>query len=326
MRLFVILDLIRDPVLTIFLTMKGYKMLRNIILIIVGVVIGSALFYLFSPSDSHTMDKTVSNQDQLYTCGMHPEVIMHEPGNCPICGMKLIPLKKETPGSSKEKKIMYWQAPMNPTEIYDKPGKSKMGMDLVPVYEEDAASGSGLIKIDGRIRQNMNLRTTEVRQRALKRSIRAYGRVTVAEDYQYTVTTKIKGWIEKLYFNTTGQYVRKGQPLLEIYSPELVSTQEEFLLAHRNLQQLKKNEGVAAENARSLYESARRRLELWDISSKEIDLLKETGEVKRTTVLRSPVNGYLMHKAVVEGDEVGQNLPHLFLIADLSKVWVEATV
>lgn len=300
-------------------------MLKNIIFIVSGIIIGIGSFYFLSPDHDHQAENISQNEEQLYTCGMHPEVLLNEPGNCPICEMKLIPVKSKTSDMAGEKKILYWQAPMDPTEIYDQPGKSKMGMDLVAVYEDNAGSGSGIIEIDGRIKQNMNLRTEEAIKRSIKRSIRAYGRVTVAEDFQYTVNTKIKGWIEKLYFNTTGQYVKKGQALLEIYSPELVSTQEEFLLAHNNLQQMSKTKGVAAENARSLYESAKRRLELWDIPEQEINRLIETGQVKRTTTLRSPVNGYLMHKAVVEGDEVGK-IPHLFMIADLSKVWVEATV
>ncbi len=300
-------------------------MFKNIIFISIGIVVGIGVFYLFS-NDHNQKSEKMQNQVQLYTCGMHPEVLLNEPGNCPICEMKLIPLKQETSSSGAEKTILYWQAPMDPTEIYDHPGQSKMGMDLVPVYKDDTGSGSSIIKIDGRVRQNMNLRTSKVTQRPIKRSIRAYGRVMVAEDLQYTVTTKIKGWIERLYFNTTGQHVKKGQALLEIYSPELVSTQEEFLLAYSNLHHLKKGKSTSLENSQSLFESAKRRLELWDISDREIDLLKETGRVKRTTVLRSPVNGYLMHKAVVEGDEVGKNLPHLFMIADLSKVWVEATI
>ncbi|MCB9058197.1 MAG: efflux RND transporter periplasmic adaptor subunit [Calditrichae bacterium] len=300
-------------------------MKKNIILILAGVLIGAGAFYIFSPDNSSGTAQT-SQSEQLYTCGMHPSVIQNEPGNCPICGMKLTPLKDNKKPTSGERKILYWQAPMDPTEIYDKPGKSKMGMDLVPVYEDEAGGGAGGIHIDGRVEQNMNLQLAEVTRRNIERSIRAYGRVTVAEDYEYTVTTKIKGWIEKLYFNTTGQYVKKGQPLLEIYSPELVATQEEFLLAWKNLQNMKKTSGVAYDNANSLYTSAKRRLELWDIPESEIQRLQKTGEVKRTTLLRSPVNGYMIHKAVVEGDEVGTNLPHLFLIADLSKVWVEATV
>ena len=170
-------------------------MLRNIILIMTGILIGTGFLYFVDPRNTEEMQGATKSQEQLYTCGMHPEVIMHEPGNCPICGMKLIPVKDNASQPVAKKKILYWRAPMDPTEIYDQPGKSKMGMDLVPVYEEDAGAGSGLIKIDGRVRQNMNLRTINVGRRSVKRSIRAYGRVTVAEDYQYTVTTKIKGWI-----------------------------------------------------------------------------------------------------------------------------------
>jgi len=302
--------------------------MKNIILIISGIILGAGGSYLFSPEpDQAKMNH--AEEGQLYTCGMHPEVLEHEPGNCPICEMKLLPVNASTELSmtnESERKILFWQAPMDPTEIYDEPGQSKMGMDLVPVYE-DQAGGSGVIKVDGRVRQNMNMRLAEVTHKNIERSIRAFGRVRVAEDLEYTVTTKINGWIEKLYFNTTGQHVKKNQPLLEIYSPQLVSTQEEFLLAHNTLQKIEDVHSEAFRNSYSLYNSAKRRLELWDIPDQEIERLKQTGLVKRTTVLRSPVNGYLIHKAVVEGDRVGGvNLPHLFLIADLSKVWVEATV
>ncbi len=303
--------------------------MKNTILIILGIIIGAGGFYLFSPERENKVTEQM-DEGQLYTCGMHPEVLQNEPGNCPICEMKLLPVTSPaTPGAEGdvERKILYWQAPMDATEIYDEPGKSKMGMDLIPVYDDGESDGARSIKIDGRIRQNMNIRLSEATHKTLKRSIRAFGRVTVAEDFEYTVSTKINGWIEKLYFNTTGQYVKKGQPLLEIYSPELVSTQEEFLLAFNNLQKIKDVHTELFSSAYSLYNSAERRLELWDISRQEIDRLKQTGQVKRTTLLRSPVNGYLIHKAVVEGDKVGgANLPHLFLIADLSKVWVEATV
>ncbi|KAA3608834.1 MAG: efflux RND transporter periplasmic adaptor subunit [Calditrichaeota bacterium] len=299
--------------------------MKNIILIAFGILIGAVGFYLFSPGEP----TNVETAEQLYTCGMHPEVLEPEPGNCPICEMKLLPVNLSGPAGKKnndERKILYWQAPMDPTEIYDEPGQSKMGMDLVPVYDDASGNGGGIF-VEGRIQQNMNMRFSEVSHKTLKRSIRAFGRVRVAENREYTVTTKINGWIEKLHFNTTGQYVKKGQPLLEIYSPQLVSTQEEFLMAYNSLEKIDDVHSGAFNNTYSLYNSAKRRLELWDIPDQEIERLKNTGEVKRTTVLRSPVNGYLIHKAVVEGDKVGgANLPHLFLIADLSQVWVEATV
>jgi Cu(I)/Ag(I) efflux system membrane fusion protein len=107
-------------------------------------------------------------------------------------------------------------------------------MDLVPVYEGEEAGGAGSIMIDGTLQQNMNLRVADVEKRNISNVIRVYGRVTYAQDKEFSINTKISGWVEKLYVNTLGQQVRKGETLLDIYSPELVSTQEEYLLALNN--------------------------------------------------------------------------------------------
>jgi len=261
---------------------------------------------------------------------MHPEVISDKPGNCPICGMKLTPIKSTAQDTGQiqtgERKILYWRAPMDPTEIYEKPGKSKMGMDLVPVYEGEEAGGAGSITIDGALQQNMNLRIAKVERRDISRVIRAYGEVTYAEDKEFSVNTKISGWIEKLHVNTMGQRVRKGQPLLEIYSPELVSTQEEYLLALNNYEKLSSSPYESVRNnAKKMLTLARDRLKYWDISESEIDNIKETGKSNRTILLKSQTTGIVTHKAVVEGDKVSPGMD-LFHIADLSKIWVEASV
>ncbi|MBN1224205.1 MAG: efflux RND transporter periplasmic adaptor subunit, partial [Candidatus Aminicenantes bacterium] len=209
---------------------------KTIGILVVGILIGAIATYFITPK---IISKDRDSQEQkthLYSCGMHPEVISDKPGNCPICGMKLTPIKStaqdsgkpQTGESAKDRKVLYWRAPMDPTEIYDKPGKSKMGMDLTPVYEGEEAGGAGSITIDGALQQNMNLRLARVERRDISRVIRAYGTVAIAQDREYAVNTKISGWIEKLYVNTAGQKVRKGEPLLDIYSPELVSTQEEY--------------------------------------------------------------------------------------------------
>jgi Cu(I)/Ag(I) efflux system membrane fusion protein/cobalt-zinc-cadmium efflux system membrane fusion protein len=171
----------------------------------------------------------VAETKTQYTCGMHPFIIQDAPGLCPICGMKLTPLKAGTAGqAAAERKIKYWQAPMDPTYIRDEPGKSPMGMDLVPVYEDETAPGG--IVIDPVTAQNMGIRTAPVERRNLARTLRTVGLVTYEESRQYSINSKIDGWIEKLHINQTGQMVRKGQPLLEIYSPELVAAQQEYLL------------------------------------------------------------------------------------------------
>jgi Cu(I)/Ag(I) efflux system membrane fusion protein len=157
---------------------------------------------------------------QLYSCGMHPEIIQEGPGNCPICGMKLTPIKNASAPFVQpegERKIKYWRAPMDPTYISDRPGKSPMGMDLIPVYEDEIEEGA--IRIDPTTVQNMGLRTAPVKKGELSRTIRTVGHIDYDEKKLYIVNAKITGWIEKLHVNTTGEVVEQGQPLLEIYSP-----------------------------------------------------------------------------------------------------------
>jgi RND family efflux transporter MFP subunit len=307
---------------------------RAIVILIIGILLGAGGTYLLLRKASPGGTTLQEGAQQLYSCGMHPQVISDKPGNCPICGMALTPIRgtaqsaetAQPADAKKERKILYWRAPMDPTEIYDRPGKSKMGMDLVPVYEGDEAGGSGGVQIDGRIRQNMNLRTAPVERRDLSRTIRAQGQITYAQDRESALNAKIHGWIDKLFVNTAGQQVRKGDPLLEIYSPELVTTQEEYLLALRNRDELASSpyENVRDGAERTLA-AAKKRLELWDVPADEIAKLTETKTARRTLVLRAAASGIVTHKAVVEGDEVkpGQDLFH---IADLGKVWVEAAV
>ncbi|MDH4271935.1 MAG: efflux RND transporter periplasmic adaptor subunit [Candidatus Aminicenantes bacterium] len=215
---------------------------------------------------------------------------------------------------------------MDPTEIYDRPGKSKMGMDLIPVYEGEEAGGAGSITINSAVQQNMNLRTAPVERRDISVVIRSYGKVTYAQDMESSVNTKIGGWIEKLYVNTVGQSVRQGDRLLEIYSPELVSTQEEYLLALRNYEKLAASpyENIR-QNAARMVSASRDRLKYWDISESEINEIEKSGRVRRTILLTSQVTGIVTHKAVVEGDKVGPGMD-LLHISDLSKIWVEAAV
>ena len=268
-----------------------------------------------------------------YTCGMHPFIIADEPGNCPICGMALTPLKAGTAGggadakqaASGEREIKYWVAPMDPTYIRNEPGKSPMGMDLVPVYA-DQAPGGAVISIDSVTMQNMGVRTALVTRRDLARTIRTVGLVGYQEPKQYTVNTKISGWVEKLYVNETGQQVKRGQKLLEIYSPELVSAQEEFLLALKNSETLAQSPfPKIAESGRQLLEASRRRLQLWDISEKSIARLKETRQVEKSLPLYAPHSGIVSLKMVQEGQAVKSGMS-LMTISDISKVWVLADI
>ncbi len=224
---------------------------------------------------------------------------------------------------SAEKKIKYWAAPMDPTYIRNGPGKSPMGMDLIPVYEDDAQSGS-TISIDPVTAQNMGVRTAPVVKGVISRRIRTVGLVGFDEPKQFSVNSKIAGWVEKLYVNETGQQVKKGQPLLEIYSPELVTAQQELLLAKENLDALSKTQfPEIADGARRLLDASRRRLALWDVSAKQIDQIEKSGQVQKLVTLEARHSGIVSMKMVTEGMYIKPGVA-LFEISDLSHVWVYA--
>jgi len=281
-----------------------------------------------------------TGEKQLYTCGMHPNVIQDHPGTCPICGMNLVPMRdggaatanNETkPKPKGKRKIKYWVAPMNPTYIRDSPGKSPMGMDLVPVYEdEDEAAQNdthpNAIRIDPAVIQNMGVRTATLERRDLTRSLRTIGHVTEDETRLTEINTKVGGWIEHLYVAETGQQVKKGDRLLTLYAPDLVTTQREYLLALDNLRKVQRSPfPEVVSGAKRLLASARERLALWDINPRQIDRLERTGKVQRTLTLYSPFDGVVLKRDVVEGTYAKPGQP-LLKLADLSTVWVLADV
>jgi Cu(I)/Ag(I) efflux system membrane fusion protein/cobalt-zinc-cadmium efflux system membrane fusion protein len=221
---------------------------------------------------------------------------------------------------------LYWKAPMDPTYIRDQPGKAPMGMDLVPVCGDPPAAGGGGIAIHPGIIQSMGVRMADVERRDLTRTIRAVGRVDYDERLVAHVHTKIQGWIEKLYVEYSGQVVKPGQRLLEIYSPELVSTQEEFLIALRYQEETSGSSFPdVQESGASLLSATRRRLELWDIPDRDIERLLETREIRKTLTLYAPAGGVVTQLMVREGMEVTPN-QNLYTISDLSRVWVYANV
>jgi len=226
----------------------------------------------------------------------------------------------QSAGEKKGRKILYYKAPMDPSFISEKPGKSPMGMDLIPVYEgEEDTSEPGTVKIDPVTIQNIGVRMAKVRRMKLEKTIRTVGRVTYDEKKVYHITTKIDGWVEKLYFDFTGQKVKKGDMLLEFYSPKLISAEEEFLLARKMAKRMKEVRRT------SLVDLSRRRLELWDVPEHQIREIEETGKIKRTLHIASPVTGIIVEKPVKEGMYVkpGQNL---YTIADISTIWAYADI
>lgn len=265
--------------------------------------------------------KTASVEKKaLYTCPMHPAYISDKPGDCPICGMKLVPLKEEEPSAEKSappKKTMY-KSTMMPNEVSDKPGKDSMGMDMVPFEVEESGAvtevgGRIQVKISPDRQQLIGIKTAPVRSQPLHKLIKAVGRVDYAEPNISVVNLKFDGWVERLYVNSTGRAIRKGEPLFDIYSPELVATQQEYLIAVKA--------GTVLDDASSILRSAREKLKLWDILDSEIEELERTGQAKKTVTIHSRGSGIVIEKNVVQGQKImsGENL---FKIADLSRVWI----
>lgn len=222
-------------------------------------------------------------------------------------------------------KILYYRNPMGLPDTSPVPKKDSMGMDYIPVYEGEAADETGTVKIGLAKVQKLGVQSAPVERRTLARTIRAVGTVQADERRLYIVNTKFEGWIDKLYVNATGETVRRGQPLMEIYAPELVVAEREYLLAWRSLQDMA---GAGAEIRRStsqLAQAALQRLSNWDISADQVKRLQRAGNVTRTLTLRAPADGTVMEKMAVEGMHFTAGDP-LYRIADLSSVWLTAEV
>jgi multidrug efflux pump subunit AcrA (membrane-fusion protein) len=212
--------------------------------------------------------------------------------------------------SSDERKIKYYQSTMMPGEVRPGPGKDSMGMDMVPVYE-DADSLAAAIQVDAVTIQRMNLRTATVERGPLRREIRAVGTVAYNEEGLRDINTKYAGWIEKLYVNATWNSVRAGDPLFEIYSPDLYNAQLNYLVALQS-------EG---EETGPLTDAALARLQLFDVSEEFIDGVVRAGKPERTYTYRAPVAGVVIEKSAVEGQMVAPG-ERIYRLADFSSVWV----
>ena len=230
--------------------------------------------------------------------------------------------------TKKQPKLLFYRNPMGLPDTSPVPKKDEMGMDYIPVYEGDedgSPESAKQVKISPEKIQKLGVRTEAASMRDLARIVHAVGRVEANESLTYTVAPKFEGWIEKLHVNTTGQAVGKGQPLLEVYSPELVSAQKEYAIAQQGQRDLRNASSEAQAGMKQLAESSLTRLKNWDISAEQIQALSKSGDSKRTLTYRSPANGIVMEKKAVQGMRF---MPGdvLYQIADLSSVWIIADV
>lgn len=283
--------------------------------------------------------------DGEYYCPMHPTYVANRPGDCPICNMRLV---KREPAKAKAaaggasphsaappaaanagRKLLYYRNPMDPKVTSPVPAKDAMGMDYVPVYADEHAAASGVegyatVQLDDEGRRLAGVQTTAAVRERLSRLVRTVGIVTPDETRLHHLHVKVAGFVEKLYINATGQRVTAGDPAFEFYSPEILSSEQEFLLARRAAADL--GSGGSAEARRAaddLLAAARRRLELFDVPSGFIAKLEQTGVASRTVTILAPASGYVTLKNVVEGQQVEPGV-ELVTITDLSRIWIEA--
>ena len=257
---------------------------------------------------------------------MHPSYKSDKPGIAPDCGMRLEPVYADQAGVAQQpkRKIAYFKDPQDPNYRSDKPGLNPAtGNDLVPVYEEPVP---GTVTISPEKQQLIGVTYGMVEPARAESSIQAVGRIAYDETRISRVNAKIDGWVEKVMVDYTGQPVRKGEPLLTLYSPELLASQQEYLLALRSKEIMKTASLEAArEQSDALINASRRRLELWDLSDGQIDEIARTGKPIRDVTLYSPVSGIVTDRKVFPKQRITPDL-ELYTITDLSHVWVIADV
>lgn len=234
------------------------------------------------------------------------------------------------PAKPGERKVLYYQDAMNPAHRLDKPGTDSMGMPLVPVYADQAEATSGMtpgtVKITPQKQQLIGVETTKVERQNLQRTLSTVAQLQADETGIAHIHVKVNGWIDKVYVDFVGQLVKKGQPLFTLYSPDLVTTQQEYLIARRGKNSLSSSPfPEVADGADSLLHAARERLRLWDISDDQISKLDETGEVSRTLTLYSPINGFVLDRKAYPQVAATPDMD-LYTVADLSTMWALADV
>lgn len=265
-----------------------------------------------------------------YVDPMHPAYKSDKPGIAPDCGMQLEPVYEDggAPAAAPTGKVLYYRDPQQPSYTAAKPGMNpETGNDLEPVYEGTAAAlPPGTFVVSPEKQQMIGVKYGVAELTTLGRELRAAGKVTQDETRVTRVHSKIEGWIEKVFVDSTGRAVKKGEPLLTLYSPEMLATQQEYLLALRNLELMKKSSlPEASRSAQSLVEAARRRLELWDLADAQIEEVRRTAQPIRGITLYSPASGFITTRNAFPGQRIMPDT-ELYVIGDLSRVWVIADV
>lgn len=247
--------------------------------------------------------------DPRYVCPMHPQIVRDKPGNCPICGMDLVLKEKDEAGAAGERKILYYRHPHKPTVTSDKPMKDEMGMDYVPIYDD---GGGVAVKISPAVENNMGVRSAVVERGKLWRRIETVGYVDFDENRISHIHIRSNGWIEKLIVHSEGERVKKGQLLFELYSPELVNAQDDYIQALKSGSQF-------------LLSASRERLLALGISEQQIREIGKQRKSSQFVKVYAPQDGIVAKLMVREGMYITPNMEAMSL-ADLSSIWILAEV
>ena len=230
--------------------------------------------------------------------------------------------------TQKPAKPLYYRNPMNPEVTSPVPAKDHMGMDYIPVYEDEtsAPEKAGTVKIDPVTEQNIGVRTATAKLSSLSHLIRTVGKVTYDEERISKLHPKTEGWVEKLFVDKTGTQVNKNTMLLSVYSPQLVTSSQEYLLAISSTKTLENSPfDDIRRSAEQMVVSARERLALLDVPEHQIHDMVKTGNIPKALHIHSPFNGTVINIGAREGQYVTPQT-ELYMLADLSKVWVIAQV
>jgi RND family efflux transporter MFP subunit len=262
---------------------------------------------------------------------MHPAYKSDKPGIAPDCGMKLEPVYADGgPGetAAANRKVLYYRDPHDPKYRSDKPGLNpETGNELEPVYADNpSAMPPGSVQITPEKQQLIGVKYAEVEMTHSGQTVRAVGKITWDETRLHHVHSRTEGWIERVFVNFTGDQVTKGQPMLTLYSPELLASQQEYLVALRARDLLKGSSvrGVATDND-ALVNAARRRLQLWNMSDAQIERLEKTQKPEAQVTLHADASGFVTARNAFPHQKVTPDT-ELYTVADLSRVWVLASV
>jgi multidrug efflux pump subunit AcrA (membrane-fusion protein) len=297
-------------------------MVKRLFKLFAFLVLGAALFAsgYITRATKRTPATTQARKVLYYVDPMHPAYKSDKPGIAPDCGMQLEPVYADdggTPRATTGHKILYYRDPQKLDYRADKPGLNpETGNKLEPVFAESGQSSvpPGAIKISPERQQIIGVKFATVEADTTTRSIRAVGKVSADETRVGHVHTRIEGWIEQVFVNFTGDVVKKGQPMLTIYSPEMLASEEELLIAAR-----------AREVMPSLFDAARRRLQLWDLSDDQIQQVIQTGQPIRSITVLAPMHGFITERKAFPNQKVTPD-SDLYTITDLSRVWIMADV